>query len=85
MTLESELTKEIKKWTAKLDNALSTTNAIDERGRKMLSNTKAYRRDSEHFLKKRDLVKSFECLIWAWALLELGKEFGHLKMQTNSS
>lgn len=79
MTLESELTEEIKKWTAKLDNALPTTNAIDERGRKMLSNIKAYRRDSEHFLNGGDLVKSFECLVWAWALLETGKELKHLK------
>jgi hypothetical protein len=79
VTLESELTEEIKKWTAKLDNALSTTGATDERGRKMFSNIRAYREDSEHFLKRRDPVKSFECLIWAWALLEVGKELKHLE------
>ncbi|MFQ6129760.1 MAG: DUF357 domain-containing protein [Candidatus Hadarchaeaceae archaeon] len=79
MTLKSELTGEIKKWATKLDNALSTTDAIDERGRKMLSNIEAYRLDSKHFLERKDLIKSFECLIWAWALLETGKELNHLK------
>ena len=79
MTLESELTGEIKKWAAKLDNALSTTNAIDERGRKMLSNIEAYRLDSKHFLEREYFIKSFECLIWAWALLEVGKELKHLE------
>lgn len=79
MTLESELTREIKKWTTKLDKALSTTNAIDERGAKMLSNIRAYRGDSKHFLERKDFIKSFECLIWAWALLEVGKELKHLE------
>ncbi len=79
MTLESELTREIKKWTTKLDKALSTANAVDERGTEMLSNIKAYREDSKHFLECGDLIKSFECLIWAWALLEVGKELKHLE------
>lgn len=74
MSLESELTEEIKKWTAKLDGALSTVEARDEGGGKILSNIKAYRKDSQHFFKQGSLVKSFECLIWAWAILELGKE-----------
>ena len=26
-----------------------------------------------------ELIKSFECLIWAWALLEIGKELKHLE------
>ena len=78
MNLEGELTKEIKKWTAKLDGTLSTVGARDERGGKMLSNIKAYREDSQHFFEQGSLIKSFECLIWAWALLELGKELKHL-------
>ncbi len=45
----------------------------------MLQNIKAYREDSRHFFKRGDLVKSFECLIWAWALLESGKELEHLR------
>ena len=77
--MKGELIGEIKKWTTKIDNALSTTNAIDERGRKMLLNIKAYRLDSKHFLEQKDFIKSFECLIWAWALLEVGKEIEHLE------
>lgn len=78
MTLEAELTEEIKKWSNKLDKALSMTASLDKRGEDLLKNIRAYREDSNHFLG-RDLVKSFECLIWAWALLEIGREFGHLK------
>lgn len=74
MTLEKELGDEIRKWAAKLDRALSATHASGERGEKMLKNIKAYREDSKHFLMRDDLIKSFECLIWAWAILELGRE-----------
>jgi len=79
MTLDAKLTEEIKKWTAKLDSALSAARARSERGKKMFSNIKAYREDSGHFLKQGDLIKSFECLIWAWSLLEIGRELRHLK------
>ncbi|KUO41531.1 MAG: hypothetical protein AVW06_00910 [Hadesarchaea archaeon DG-33-1] len=78
MTLEAELAGEIKKWSNKLDKALLAATSIDKRGEDLLKNIRAYREDSKHFLD-RDLIKSFECLIWAWALLEIGKEFEHLK------
>ena len=77
--MEDELTEEIKKWTTKLDDALSTAKARKDRGDKMLSNIRAYRKDSGHFLECGDLIRSFECLIWAWALLEVGKELGYLE------
>jgi hypothetical protein len=78
MSLKDELESEIKKWTGKLDSALKSAKATDEQGKKLLLNIKAYMEDSGHFLAKDELVKSFECLIWAWALLETGKNLGHL-------
>jgi hypothetical protein len=78
MSLKDELEGEIKKWTAKLDSALKGVRATDEQGEKLLANIKAYRKDSGHFFVKGDMVKSFECLVWAWALLEIGKDLGHL-------
>lgn len=79
MSLEDELNEEIKKWTAKLDDAFSAAKARDNHGERMVSNIRAYRKDSRHFLERGDLIRSFECLIWAWALLEVGKELGHLE------
>ena len=84
MSLEEKLKEEIRKWTVKLDGALSGTNSVGEQGAKMFSNIQAYRQDSKHFLERGDLIRSFECLIWAWALLETGKEFKQLQNQTYS-
>jgi hypothetical protein len=78
MSVEAELTDEIKKWSKKLDDSLLNVHALDDRGAKMLENIRAYRKDSKHFLEQDNLVKSFECLIWAWALLEVGKELKHI-------
>ncbi|MEW6222656.1 MAG: DUF357 domain-containing protein [Candidatus Hadarchaeota archaeon] len=80
MKLEDELKGEIKKWTAKLDSALPGAKPADARGDKLLTNIRAYGKDSRHFFEKNDIVKSFECLIWAWALLETGKELGHIEV-----
>ncbi len=77
--LEQELREEIQKWSRKLDGAIPAAVPSDDRGKELLKNIGAYRRDSKHFFGCGDLIRSFECLIWAWALLEIGKELGHLK------
>jgi hypothetical protein len=75
--VEEELAGEMERWSRRLEEALREVRPLDERGRKLLENIKAYWKDSSHF-RSRSPVKSFECLVWAWALLEMGKEFGCL-------
>lgn len=79
MSIEADLLAEIEKWSKRLDSSLGGVQSLSEQGEKMLENIKAYREDSKHFLN-RDLIKSFECLIWAWAILEVGRELGHLSV-----
>jgi hypothetical protein len=74
MSIEADLATEIKKWSKRLDDSLLNVQPSGKRGAKMLQNIMAYRNDSKHFLGRGDLIKSFECLIWAWAILNLGKE-----------
>ena len=78
MSAEAKLAAEIEKWSKKLDDALQGVSPAGEKGAEMLRNIKAYRDDSRHFSGRGDLVKSFECLIWAWAILETGRELGLL-------
>ena len=79
MSIEADLLAEIEKWSKRLDSSLVGVLPLSEQGSKMLENIKAYREDSKHFLD-RDLIKSFECLIWAWAILEVGRELGQLSL-----
>lgn len=76
--LEEELREEIEKWSQKLKDALAAVEALDEKGEELLENARAYGEDQKHFLERGDLIRSFECLIWAWALLEVGRELGHI-------
>ncbi|MFN4133076.1 MAG: DUF357 domain-containing protein [Candidatus Hadarchaeales archaeon] len=78
MGLEEELLAEIKKWSEKLDQSLMEIVGADETGEKFLNNITAYKSDSKHFVERGDLIRGFECLIWAWAFLEIGKSLGHL-------
>jgi hypothetical protein len=78
MSLENELRQEIEKWRNMLDRELPLVLPSDEAGKRMLANVRAYRQDCDHFFSRGDLVKSFECLVWAWAFLEIGRNLGHL-------
>jgi diphthine synthase len=64
--LRETLLKEIEKWTERLEREVGPL-----KSKPKMENILAYLRDSEHFREKGDLVKSFECLIWAWALFQL--------------
>lgn len=71
-SLRAELEGEISKWTRKLERELTSVRGEE----KTVENIRAYLEDSKHFHSKGELVKSFECLIWGWALLQLGREVG---------
>ncbi|MDK2795053.1 MAG: uncharacterized protein PWQ58_252 [Archaeoglobaceae archaeon] len=49
-----------------------------EGDKRFLENIKAYASDSEFFIMKSDFIRAFECVIWAWAWLEIGLELGKL-------
>ncbi len=75
--IEKELEKETKKWLGKITGVEITP--ISEKGEWLKENIEAYISDCRHFLEENDLVRAFECVIWAWAFLEIGKELGELE------
>lgn len=73
--LEEELRKETEKWLEKLKASI-----LDLRGEKrFVENIKAYASDAEYFLEKSDLIRAFECIVWAWAWFEIGIEVGKIE------
>ncbi|MBI4017752.1 MAG: DUF357 domain-containing protein [Candidatus Aenigmarchaeota archaeon] len=71
---EEILNAEIKKWAQRLDDALARTHAKGQKGVEYLTNIKAYQSDSLHFLERKDPVRAFEALLWAWAYLQISKD-----------
>ena len=67
-SLEEDLQMETLKWLEKAD-ALFCQVSGDEH---FLENVSAYIRDSRYFLEKKDLIRAFEAVIWAWAWMEIG-------------
>jgi len=66
--------EEIEKMIKKIEPLIDRIQINDEKGEEMLTNMKAYISDSKHFLKNDNLVKSFESIVWAWAILEICEE-----------
>jgi hypothetical protein len=39
-----------------------------------MKNIDAYISDSEYFMKKGDMIRAFEAVVWAWAWMEILEE-----------
>ena len=77
--LETQLRAEIEKWTARIKKERKKIILADSSRPDFLKNIDAYISDSAHFLEKKDLIRSFEAIIWAWSWLEIGIELKILK------
>lgn len=75
---KEDLIRETKKWLERIKLELKDIKAVNERGEEFLRNIEAYINDSEYFFEKGDLIRAFECVVWAWAWLEIGLKIGIL-------
>lgn len=72
--MEKEIVEEIKQMTDKIEELIDKIDILDPRGEGMMTNMKAYISDSKHFHNGGNLIKSFEAIVWAWAILEICEE-----------
>jgi hypothetical protein len=75
VSIEDELKIETIKWLECIKDKLKKVNSSDKY---FMDNIKAYISDTEYFLKKGDLIRAFECVVWAWAWMEIGIEIGKI-------
>jgi hypothetical protein len=80
---QEALKKETEKWLSKLESARSSIKTLkDSRELKaVLKNMDAYIKDTKHFLEKKDFIRAFEAVIYAWGLLEACEHLGLLERQ----
>ncbi len=76
---QKQLIDETSKWHKKAAEALKSAKAVDKKGDEFLTNINAYMSDTNHFLEKKDCVRAFEAVVWAWAWIEIGKEIGVIR------
>ena len=74
-----KLKGETEKWLLRIEPILYKVKPINSEGSELLKNMLAYVSDSKHFLDKKDFIRAFEAIVWAWAIYELGKELGIFK------
>ncbi len=79
------LEKEALKWLNKLKKELkeSTPEAKTDAVRAELENMYAYIKDCSHFLEKKDFVRAFEAVIYAWGIYETLKRCGLIKNKSD--
>jgi hypothetical protein len=69
-SLEEDLQMETLKWLEKAEELYCHVSGEEH----FLENVSAYIHDSRYFLEKKDLIRAFEAVIWAWAWMEIGLE-----------
>lgn len=67
--MDQKLKEETEKW---LSRAREKRAQLKES--QYLKNIDAYISDSEYFMKKGDLIRAFEAVVWAWAWMEILEE-----------
>jgi uncharacterized protein len=77
--IEKDLLAETEKWLSKIKTERKKIVLADEKRATMLKNIDAYISDTEHFLKKNDLIRAFEAVIWAWAWIEILEQLDVIK------
>lgn len=81
MGVEEDLKKETDKWLLRIEGEVKGAKPVGPKGKEFLKNIQAYIKDSGYFARKGDLVRSFECVIWAWAYLSISRELKLLKIK----
>lgn len=76
-----EIKDETVKMTRKIEPLIDKIEVKDDKGEEMLVNMKAYISDSKHFFENKNYLKSFEAIVWAWAILEICEELGIFKIE----
>lgn len=79
MGIEADLRMEIEKWAKRIEEEIENVKLKDEGRKDLLANVNAYVKDSGYFLRKGDLIRSFEAIIWAWSWIDILKELGMLE------
>jgi hypothetical protein len=73
--------EEIIKMLGKIEPLVDKIGVKDKKGEEMLENMKAYITDSKHFLNKKNYLKSFEAIVFAYGILETCEELGVFKVE----
>lgn len=72
---KQELGKETMKWLNRIEeHIIELTDKNNREHQRMLKNIHAYIADSKHFMKKGDMIRSFEAVIWAWAWMDISEQ-----------
>lgn len=69
---ENELLNQTKKWLVKLQKKRQNV-SIESPNKGLataIKNLDAYIADAGHFIEKKDYIRSFEAVIYAWGILE---------------
>lgn len=88
---QETLKEETEKWLSRLQKERPFVKltvqdkALEKNVKSALRNMDAYIKDTRHFLGKKDFIRAFEAVVWAWGILETLEHAGLVMRESNKS
>ncbi|MBI2584110.1 MAG: DUF357 domain-containing protein [Candidatus Aenigmarchaeota archaeon] len=76
MDTEMELKKETQKWLERIEKELGKGTLKDGTKEDILRNARNYVKDCRYFIDKKDWVRAFEAVVYAWGIIDTLKRIG---------
>ena len=68
--IEKELKRQAEKMLEEIKEKRKHATIIDIDRSDLIKNIDAYISDTSHFLEKKDFIRAFEAVVYAWGILE---------------
>ncbi len=81
LQIADELLRQTKKMLKDIKAKRVCINLADKEKESILKNLDAYISDTSHFLDKKDLVRAFEAVVYAWGILETLEHAGIIETE----
>lgn len=74
--VEETLKKETEKWLERLEGKMNSIKPLENKARWAIENLKAYIQDCRYFQDKKDFVRAFEAVVYAYGIYETAVQSG---------
>ncbi|MBI3190258.1 DUF357 domain-containing protein [archaeon] len=70
METERELLRQTEKMLKDIKTKRKDMRLVDESKKNLVKNLDAYISDTQHFIDKKDFIRAYEAIVYAWGILE---------------
>jgi hypothetical protein len=80
METEKELVRQTEKMLGDIKKKRKKLKLVDKSKESIVKNLDAYISDTQHFIDKKDIIRAYEAVVYAWGILETMEHAGIIEL-----